>query len=300
MQEKENDIVEIDLKELALYLLYKAWIIVLCGVIAGAAGFLFSSFAITPQYDSTTGIYIMNKNNNTTLSYSDVQLATQLTKDYEELITCRYVLEEVISQCGLTDSYADLKGRVEVTNKSGTHIIYITVKDPIPTVAQRIADNIREVASEHIRSVTDVEAVNIVDMANLPARPSEPSVKKWTVLGAAIGIFLGAAVLVVIYMMDDTIKSADDVEKYLGWSTLALIPVMQAETRNTRKKARNASSRRKTDGSEAPRREPVRMVKIQPEAGLKPEGKAGTEAYAKTESRPEANEMDAQIEHIDI
>ncbi len=236
MQEKRNDVLEIDLEELFGLILHRLWLILLCGIVFGAAAFVLSAFVITPQYEATTGIYIMNKQENASLSYSDTQLASQLTKDYEELITCRYVLETVIKRCSLEDDYEDMKDRVQVENATDTRIIYITVRDLVPAAARHIADSIREVASEHIRAVTDVEAVNVVDEANLPIEAAFPSIPVWTVVGACIGIFLSMVIVIVRYMSDDTIQTSDDVGRYLGWSTLALIPVMHSESGSEKKK----------------------------------------------------------------
>lgn len=221
----QEDTMDIDLQDLLGLLLHRAWIICLAIGITGLIGFVTSFFFVTPQYESTTSVYIStNKQNEKSMTYSDAQLATQLTKDYEELIVGRYVLERVIEQFSLDDNYEGLRKRVQVTNTADTRIINITVKDPEPEKARLIADSIRDIASEHIKTVTDVEAVNVADEANLPESPSEPSVLKWTALGALIGMLLAVGVIIVGYLMDDTIKSAEDVEKYLELSTLALIP----------------------------------------------------------------------------
>lgn len=232
----QDEMIEIDLQDLFGLLLHRLWIICLAAIVAGAAGFMVSFFFVTPQYESTTSIYISaNKQNESTMTYSDAQLATQLTKDYEELIVGRYVLERVISMYGLDESCESLKSRVQITNTSGTRIINITVKDPNPQNAQIIADSIRDIASEHIKTVTDVEAVNVADEANLPGRPSEPSVPKWMLIGAFIGAVLAMGIIILKYLLDDTIKSAEDVEKYLELSTLALIPAF--DTAVDRKKS---------------------------------------------------------------
>lgn len=244
MQEQNNNVIEIDLEELLGLVLHRLWLILLCGILAGAAAFGVSAFLITPKYESTTGIYVMRKQDSSTFSYSDAQFSTLLTKDYEELITCRYVLETVIEQCTLPDEYEDLEERVTVENATDTRIIYITVKDPNPAMAQYIADSIREVASRHITAVTDVEAVNVVDLANLPREPAEPSIPLWTVLGALAGVFISFLVVVVQYVADDTIKSSEDVEKYLGWSTLALIPVIEEEAGEKSTSRKNVMKRK--------------------------------------------------------
>ena len=233
-EQRSRDVIEIDLEEVFGLLIHKLWIVVLSGVLVAIAAFGISAFLLTPKYESTTGIYIMSKQDNAGLTYSDAQISTLLTRDFEELISCRYVLETVIKNCELDEKYEDLKEKVEVNNSPDTRIIYITVKDPDPAMAQFIANSTREVASEHIKDVTDVEAVNIVDQANLPDEPAEPSVLLWTAAGAFIGVFVSILFILIRYLSNDTIKTSEDVEKYLGWSTLAMIPIMET---NVEKKA---------------------------------------------------------------
>lgn len=231
-----EDVIEIDLQELFGLLLHWLWLIVLCGIVTGLAGFCISKFVITPQYQSTTKVYILNKQDNSTLTYSDMQLGTQLTKDYAQLIKGRDVLEPVIAACGLTESYGSFADRVQVETLTDTRIIAITVEDPDPVMAQMIATEIRKVASEHIKNVMDIQAVNVAEEAYLPTEPSSPSVLKWTGIGLLLGVFLCAMILVIRFLMDDTIKTSDDVEKYLGLSTLAMIPIMETEEKHKHKR----------------------------------------------------------------
>ncbi len=224
--EKHNDEIEIDLLEVIHILLGRLWIILGTGVLVAAVCFVISKFVLTPIYESTTKIYILNKSDNTTVTYSDVQMGTQLTKDYAELINSRYVLEKVISQLSLDDmEYDDLLHKVSVNTPTDTRIVSITVEHTNPAIAMQIADCIREVAGEHIQNVMDIDAVNVVEPANMPTEKAGPSVAKWTLLGGIAGVFLVCAIILILYLLDDSIKSSDDVEKYLGLSTLALIPV---------------------------------------------------------------------------
>ena len=237
---RDNNIVEIDLLEIISILLNRFWVIFGAALLAAAAGFMISKFVLTPTFESTTKIYILNKSENTTVTYSDVQMGTQLTKDYAELINSRYVLETVIGQLSLPEmEYKDLLKKVSVHTPTDTRIVSITVTDYDPQQAQNIANCIREVAGEHIQNVMDIEAVNVVEEANLPTVKAGPSVVKWTAVGGILGVFLVCAVILIHDLLDDSIKSSEDVEKYLGLSTLALIPITQSvnddKQRNKRK-----------------------------------------------------------------
>lgn len=236
--QRDNDVIEIDLLEIFHVLLSKFWLIFSTGVFCALVGFALSYFVITPTYESTTKIYILNKNENASVTYSDVQLGTQLTKDYAELINSRYVLEEVIQELAMDTEYDDLLDSVEVTTPSDTRIVAITVTDTDPVQAMKIANCIREVASEHIQNVMDIEAVNVVETANMPTDKSGPSVIIWTLLGGAVGVFFLCAIVLIQYLMDDTIKTSEDVEKYLGLSTLALIPISTDKASAQKKKKR--------------------------------------------------------------
>lgn len=235
---RENEEIEIDLLEVLNVLLGRIWLILLAGLFGALACFAASSFVMTPTYESTTKIYILNKTDHSTVTYSDVQLGTQLTKDYAELINSRYVLEEVIQKLSLGMEYQELLGKVSVSTPSDTRIVAITVEDTDPVQAMDIANSIRETASSHIQNVMDIEAVNVVETANMPTEKAGPSVMKWTLAGALLGVLAVCAVILIRYLMDDTIKSSEDVEKYLGLSTLALIPAAEGGHDNRKKKKR--------------------------------------------------------------
>lgn len=234
---QQNDEIEIDLAEVLMVLVEKIPMMIAVGLFTALAAFMVSRFMIAPTYQSTTRIYILNKQDNANVTYSDLQMGTQLTKDYAELIQSRFVLEEVIQQLGLEMTYEQLKEQVSVTTPSDTRIISITVKDHNPAQAMNVANAIREAAAIHITNVMDIEAVNVAETADMPTRKSSPSVGKNTMIGGLFGVFLVAAAVVVLYLTNDTIKTAEDVEKYLGLSTLALIPLAEGE-KKSKKKAR--------------------------------------------------------------
>jgi len=237
---KRDDIIEINLGELFAVLLGRAFLIISAGVFFALAGLFVSKFVLHPVFDSTTKIYILNKEENQTVTYSDVQISTQLTQDYAELIKSRYVLEEVIQRLNLVDAdYNDLSEVLKVDTPSDTRIVSITVRDEDPLMAMKIANCIREVASEHIESVMDIDAINVAESANVPVEKSGPSVARWTIIAGFLGAMVIAFFVILEYLLDDTIKSNDDVERYLGLSTLALVPLTLEETDKKKKPKKN-------------------------------------------------------------
>lgn len=229
MESQREDVIEIDLLEVFRLLLDKLWLIISVSLFFALVCFAVSKYLLAPVYESTTKIYILNKTESATVTYSDVQMGTQLTKDYAELINSRYVLEEVIQKLGLDMEYEDLLDVVRVATPSDTRIVSMTVEDTDPVEAMHMANCIREVASEHIQNVMDIDAVNVVETANMPTQKAGPSCARWMLAGGVIGCFLICAVILLQYLMDDTIKTSEDVEKYLGLSTLALIPETEAD-----------------------------------------------------------------------
>jgi capsular polysaccharide biosynthesis protein len=232
-----DDVLEINLGELFAVLRGRAFLIISAGIFFALAGLFLSKFVIHPEYESTTKIYILNKEENQTVTYSDVQISTQLTQDYAELIKSRRVLEEVIQRLHLTDmEYKDLYDVLKVDTPSDTRIVAITVRDKDPLMAMKIANCIREVASEHITNVMDIDAINIAETANVPTDKASPSVARWTIISGFIGAVVVAFFAILGYLLDDSIKSNDDVERYLGLSTLALIPLTTDEMDKKKKK----------------------------------------------------------------
>lgn len=236
--EQHVEEVEIDLMELILALLRKWWLIGLSAVLAAAVGFFVARFVIEPTYESTTAVYVISRQNEEATTYSDLQLGTQLMKDFAVLAASRTVAERVIDRLELSMTANELRNILNVTSASDTRIMYIKVTHTDPVMAQKIADAVREEAAKHALNVMDVEAVNIAETANLPTQKAAPSISKYTLMGGVLGGLLAAAVLVVLFLLDDTIKSPDDVDKYLKLSTLGTIPAEESEKmrKNKRKK----------------------------------------------------------------
>lgn len=233
--QQNNDEIEIDLLELFHALWSKALVILLVAIAVGLVAMLTTRVVFTPQYQSTTKMYILTQQDNSTVTNSDLQASEQLTQDCAEMIQSRQVAEAVISQLGLELTAEELLEKVTVTTSTNTRIVTIDVQDEDPYLACDIANALRTIAADTVQDVMNIEAANVFEAANIPIEPVSPSIIKNTLIGAILGFIIAVAAIIISYLMNDTIRTADDVERYLHLSTLGTIPLAEGEEKNKKK-----------------------------------------------------------------
>lgn len=239
---------EIDLGLLFRILLGKIWIILLSGLVCCLSALIISNYILPEKYESTAQLYIINRQNEGVTTYTDIQTSTQLVKDYKVLVVSRPVVEQVISNLNLSMTTPELIKAVTVDIASDSRVLSISVNCNDPYLAKRIVDNLADVSSERICDVMQIDGVNIIEYGNIPTTAASPDVFKITALGLALGLLGACVVIVLVYILDDSIKTADDIEHFLGISTLALIPLSEAEydgVRSSSKKKRKKKIIRK-------------------------------------------------------
>ncbi len=227
--------IEIDVKELFLVLLNKWHLILFSGLLCALIGLVCAMFIIPEKFESKTSIYIYNQQTEN-VTYTDLQTGSTLTKDYEVLVKGRTVLESAVEKLGLDLTYEEINGMVSVNVPASTRIVEISVQTTDPYLSRDIADAVREISSKSIAEVMGVDAVNVVEKANLPEEKCSPSITKFTMIGGMLGVVLACGVAVVMFLLNDTIRTQDDVEKYLGLSTLGVIPMDEALAANEKKR----------------------------------------------------------------
>lgn len=241
--QQRDDEMEIDLREIFSLLISKLGIIILSGIILALLAIVGTKLFITPQYQSITKMYVLSKQDNNTVTNSDLQTSTLLTKDYAELIKSRTVTEAVIAKLGLDLTHEQLLGKLEVETTTDTRIVTIKVLDEDPYMARDIANAVRDMAAEHIQNVMNSEAVNVVDEANIPDQKYSPSTMKNGFIAGVLGCFMAVAIILLQHISNDTIKSSEDVEKYLGLSTLGTIPLNKDDVKAKKKRIKNYKRR---------------------------------------------------------
>ncbi|WP_105125475.1 YveK family protein [Streptococcus suis] len=223
MNNQEVNAIEIDV----LFLLRTIWrkkiLIVLTAFLGAMLAFAFSSFLVTPQYDSTTRIYVVSQNveAGAGLTNQELQAGSYLVKDYKEIILSQDVLTKVQTELGLTES---IKEKIAVSIPVDTRIVSISVRDADPNEAARIANGLRVVAAQKIIEVTKVSDVTTLEEAVPAEEPSTPRTKRNIVLGLLAGGFLAVALVLVVEVLDDRVKRPQDIEEVLGMPLLGVVP----------------------------------------------------------------------------
>lgn len=214
---------EIDLVWLFYALFKKLWLIIAVAVVCACGMAGYTHLRIEPTYTSTSTMLVLTKETTLT-SLADLQLGSQLTKDYTVLITSRPVLDEVIENLDLKMNYKQLKGKVSIDNPEDTRILSISVTTNDAKQAKAIVDELASVSSTFIGDMMEVTPPKIIEDGEFIGTKTGPSLTKNTVIGFAVGALLVCAVIVVLELLNDTIQTEEDIERYLGVPTLAVVP----------------------------------------------------------------------------
>ena len=226
MNNQENQAVEIDVFATLKVLWKRKFSIILVALVFAIAAFGYSAFLAKKEYQSTSRIYVVSRQNqdNNALTNSDLQAGSYLVKDYREIILSQNVLSQAIEELKLDMTPAELSKKISVSVPTDTRILSITAKDGDPKEAARIANGLRNVAAEKIISVTKVSDVTTLDEAEVPQSPSSPNIRRNVLLGFVAGAGLMVVLLVVVEVLDDRVKKPEDVEELMGLPLLGVVP----------------------------------------------------------------------------
>ena len=223
-----KDEMGLDLKTLFFELLSNWMVIAVSTILVAAIMFCYSKFMITPQYQSTSELYVLSNNTSIT-NLADIQIGTYMTKDYVVVVTGRPVLEQVIKNLDLDMSYRTLRSKIRVNNPEDTRIIQMTVTDADPNRAKLITDELAEVSSAYIAEKMDQDAPSILTYGYADGGAVSPNVSKNTILGAMLGAIIAIAIVVISYLLNDTIMAPEDAERKLGLNVLGTLPLEEEE-----------------------------------------------------------------------
>lgn len=242
----ENEEIEIDLLQLWYAVRHRFWLVLLAGFIVADIAFGITKFLITPIYSSSATMLVVTKE--TTLSsLADLQLGSQLTNDYEILITSRPVLERTIEELDLETDYKQLRNTISISNPNDSRMLIITALQPDPALAKKVVDTLAEISSEYIAEKMEVTAPKIIEEGEIPITQSSPSLLRNTAIGGMLGILAAVFLICVAVILNDSIQSEDDIERYLQLPVLAVVPDKSGASKKStnkkkRERAKNAAS----------------------------------------------------------
>ena len=222
-QHLDDDEIVIDFRELFYEFKRRIWWILLAAVLGTGAAGAYSYYLLTPQYISEAKIYVLSKETTLT-SLADLQMGTQLTQDYKELIGSRPVMQEVINTLNLDITYRQLAEKLKLENPKDTRILYLTVTDPNPYMAKAIVDEIANAASDYIGEIMEMTPPKLIEDGMVATVQTSPNVKKNAAVGGLVMLVLACGVITLSVIMNDTIRSEEDVFKYLELPVLAVVP----------------------------------------------------------------------------
>ena len=223
VQSRQDDEIEIDLKEI-FYLLLSHWKSIFLAMLIGAAIFgAYHTFLLKPSYQADASIYITSTDS--MISFSDLQLSAALTDDYANIIKSRTVLNRVIDELDLNLNYRQLGALISVDNPDSTHIVDIKVTCDDPELSRNITNALMNISVDQIYQVIGSGEPTVIDYAMAEAvQDVTPSLKKYLMIGALLGALIVCAIVVLRMLTDTTLKTVDDIDRYLHLPVLAAVP----------------------------------------------------------------------------
>ena len=214
----------IDLVEVGYALLDKLKIIIAAALAGALLMGVYGFMIATPVYEATSKLYVLNASKGSLVNLSDFQIGNYLASDYVEMFSVREVHEQVREALKLSYTVEQMESMVTVTNPSSTRILNISVRSKDRQEAMNVANEYARVVSDYVADVMSSERPNVLSTAVLPKDPVQPRKKLLLALGFLAGGLLAVAVVVARFLLNDTIKSKEDIEK-LGLPVFSIVPL---------------------------------------------------------------------------
>lgn len=195
--------------------------LVLGGLIVGLITFFF----IAPKYEATAKLYIVSSSSDSVVNLTDLQIGTSLTADYEELVLSRPMLESVINNLNLdVEDVEELEKMITISNPNNTRILKISALSTDPKEAMDIANELARLAVDWLPEMMRSNTPSVPEEAVLPEEKASPSYILNTLIGAVAFMAVYYGISVLRYVHDDTIRTAEDLERYFDIAPLTSIP----------------------------------------------------------------------------
>lgn len=241
----EDDAVEIDLVELFYYLRHKLIWLILVFLLGGTITGLISYYLVTPKYEATAKVYMVSASTDSLINLSDLNLGTSLSEDYEEMLRIRPVYEKITEELKLDYDYEDFLKLIDISTVGNTRVLQITVETEDPEESKNIANLLADHAENYLPDLMETSEPNVAEYAILPEKPSSPDILKNTIIGAFVALLLLGGSFTARFVMDDTFKSAEDVDHVFGIMPLTVIPESDSKDLKGRKRKKKKNKKQR-------------------------------------------------------
>lgn len=205
------------------------WVLVIGVVLGGMISGLYTEFFIQPKYTSVATLYSENTNeivehDETNVSLNTIVTRQTLVKTYAEVLSSNIFLKKVAKETDLGYTYSQIHNMLSMTSRNGTEILVIRVSTKNPEHSYKIAKCIMELASDQVGEVVGGGSMNPIDEPEVPTSPSSPNKPKNIQLGIMIGFILSIVVVLLVEVLDNKVKSAEQVSDGFNYPVLGEIP----------------------------------------------------------------------------
>ena len=225
---------DIDLKELIDIIVKKWWLILLLTIVGFGSAYLVSAKYVTPVYEAKTVLYIGSEDSamgSIGISLGQLEANSQLLIDYKQIALTRLVIDEVVKNTGLNISYIAFQNNIVIENISDSRLFTVGFRNSDPLIAKKVSDELAKQITVAAAQIVGVENIRILDQALVPQTPVSPNLFLNTMIGGALGLLVSLIIVIMMFILKDTVKDEEDIENLIGVSVLGSIPEFKGEAK---------------------------------------------------------------------
>lgn len=232
MQENHSSI---DLKEYINIFRKRGWILALLTSIAIIVSGILNFFFIDPVYQAELTFMVnFNQNENAQITKDDMEYGTNLVQTYKPIIKSRKVTRTIKENLNLEMSQSEIGNSIEINSISGP-VMSVTVKNTNAKLASDIANEVPEVFGNELKRIAKVDGIEIIDTATIPTNPISPNKIKNIIMAAIIAIVISIFIMLLLEVLDNKIKTEEDIERYLEMTVLGSVSEFEVNNKSRKK-----------------------------------------------------------------
>ncbi|MBQ6998200.1 MAG: hypothetical protein IJN62_00225 [Clostridia bacterium] len=222
---------EINISEVIDLVLRRLWIIVTCVTVTTIISFCYSSYLVEPVYTSTGTLYVRNVEEvkDDRVDVSEINASQRLVNTYIEILRSDTFTKIIANDVNLGYTSRQIKGMLSMKSLNGTEILQIDVNSTNPDHAAVIVNSILKNADEEIIRIVKAGSVEIIDNGDIPTEPTSPNIALNTVSGAVIGGIISVLIIILIHIMDVSVRGEEDMADRYEIPVLGVIPTIKNE-----------------------------------------------------------------------